>query len=319
MSHFLFLYFMGIVSLGFGQTSFFQQEEFGLNPGNLKLYLYVPQTLSENPSLLVVLHGCSQNATSFSQESGWNELAESNGFIVLYPEQRYQNNASLCFNWYADGSPCESDELRSIQSMVKFCTTRYGIDTQKQFVYGVSAGAAMAVQLMVCQPDQFKAGASVAGGAFVDVDGLTEAGKLMRRKEAISDAHLLAELKPFIKEQQILPDLIVYHGTSDKVVNEQNTKDLIQQWTLQAGIAQNPQTQQKYPSKKGDINKRCYRSESGVRLVWYQGNAMGHWLPLGVWEEGRPIPKKSPLARDIGFHLNFNIAKDMGLITHETK
>jgi poly(3-hydroxybutyrate) depolymerase len=33
---------------------------FGSNPGNLRMLVYRPPSLAENPALVVVLHGCTQ-------------------------------------------------------------------------------------------------------------------------------------------------------------------------------------------------------------------------------------------------------------------
>lgn len=73
---------------------------FGSNPGSLRCHLFLPTILPPNAPLVVVLHGCTQNAAGFDHGSGWSELAEEKGFAVLFPEQRRENNANLCFNWF---------------------------------------------------------------------------------------------------------------------------------------------------------------------------------------------------------------------------
>ena len=48
---------------------------------------YVPtQAPTGKAPLVVAIHGCSQNASSFAASTGWNELAETYGFYVLYPD-----------------------------------------------------------------------------------------------------------------------------------------------------------------------------------------------------------------------------------------
>ncbi len=44
---------------------------FGSNPGNLKMYKYIPDQLPPSAPLVVVMHGCTQNALTFASESGW--------------------------------------------------------------------------------------------------------------------------------------------------------------------------------------------------------------------------------------------------------
>ena len=73
---------------------------FGANPGKLRAYIHVPAQLPERPALVVVLHGCTQTAAGYDQGSGWSQLADRHGFVLLYPEQDRANNANLCFNWF---------------------------------------------------------------------------------------------------------------------------------------------------------------------------------------------------------------------------
>ncbi len=57
---------------------------FGPNPGNLAMYKYVPAALPVGRPLVLVLHGCSQNAASM-EAAGWNKLADVREFAVVYP------------------------------------------------------------------------------------------------------------------------------------------------------------------------------------------------------------------------------------------
>ena len=71
------------------------------NPGNLLGRYYVPTGLKPGAPLVVVLHGCTQNAAVYDQGSGWSQLADRHGFALLYPEQQRANNAMMCFNWFS--------------------------------------------------------------------------------------------------------------------------------------------------------------------------------------------------------------------------
>jgi poly(3-hydroxybutyrate) depolymerase len=62
-------------------------QRFGSNPGALLAWYHVPEGLTAAPALVVVLHGCTQNAAGYDHASGWSKLAEDFGFAVLYPEQ----------------------------------------------------------------------------------------------------------------------------------------------------------------------------------------------------------------------------------------
>ena len=87
--------FFGFISMTFTinlNSQLVEVTNFGNNFGNLKMYQFIPSNPQLNAPLVVVMHGCMQNATTFANETGWNTLAEQYGFYVLYPEQKSINN-----------------------------------------------------------------------------------------------------------------------------------------------------------------------------------------------------------------------------------
>lgn len=55
--------------------------------------LYEPANRSQSPApLLVLLHGCKQDAADFAAGTRMNEAAEAAGVVVLYPEQSLAAN-----------------------------------------------------------------------------------------------------------------------------------------------------------------------------------------------------------------------------------
>ncbi len=103
--------------------------EFGSNPGALGAKFYCPHDLPAGSPLVVVLHGCTQNAAGYDHHSGWSELADKAGFALLYPEQQRSNNPNLCFNWFqpADARRGEG-EVHSIRQMIKAMVPSHGLD-----------------------------------------------------------------------------------------------------------------------------------------------------------------------------------------------
>src|ERR1700753_3825260 len=97
---------MRLSSDGFAQTGargarkLAETWSFGSNPGQLRMWAYVPHGLPERAPLVVVLHGCGQSASAYANGAGWCELADRLGFAVLAPEQSPANNMNGCFNWF---------------------------------------------------------------------------------------------------------------------------------------------------------------------------------------------------------------------------
>lgn len=50
---------------GFSDT-----RAFGSNPGALSMYLYKPRVMAQAAPLVVLMHGCRQNALEFARDSG---------------------------------------------------------------------------------------------------------------------------------------------------------------------------------------------------------------------------------------------------------
>src|SRR6202163_3609191 len=64
--------------------------------------LWVPSGLVRQKPvpLLMMLHGCMQKPEDLATISGMNEIADRNGFLVVYPEQTVEANQLRCWNWF---------------------------------------------------------------------------------------------------------------------------------------------------------------------------------------------------------------------------
>src|SRR3954454_17542084 len=72
---------------------------FGSNPGALRMFKFVPSGLPSGAPLMVVLHGCTESASSYSTQTEWGNLGQRFGFAVVFAEQASANNSLSCFNW----------------------------------------------------------------------------------------------------------------------------------------------------------------------------------------------------------------------------
>jgi len=136
---------------------------FGSNPGNLKMCIYVPENLEPSRPLVVALHGCNQQAADYDDETGWIRFADTHQFALLLPQQKDANNTSQCFNWFQpNDSERDQGEALSIRQMIDKMASDTGIDPQKVFVTGLSAGGGMASVMLAAYPDMFAAGAIIA-------------------------------------------------------------------------------------------------------------------------------------------------------------
>ena len=104
----------------------------GANPGNLRMFAYVPDDLPDGAALVVVLHGCTQTASGYDYGAGWSTLADRYGFALLVPEQQRANNPNGCFNWFLpEDTQRGRGEAASIRQMVGTMVREKGIDPRR--------------------------------------------------------------------------------------------------------------------------------------------------------------------------------------------
>src|SRR5688500_6255335 len=133
-------------------------SDFGSSPGALQARFYLPGNLSEDAPLVVVLHGCTQNAAGYDYNPGWSQLANKAGVVLLYPEHQRANNPNLCFNWFLPADTArDRGEALSIRQMIEAMVVTHGLDRKRIFITGLSAGGAMAVAMLAAYPDLFAA------------------------------------------------------------------------------------------------------------------------------------------------------------------
>ncbi|MBL3671587.1 PHB depolymerase family esterase [Streptomyces sp. M2CJ-2] len=257
-----------------------QVTGFGTNPGALKMYRYIPEGLPQGAPVVVVLHGCSQNATTFGTQSGWTQLADRWKFSVVLPEQVSTNHAGLCFNWYETADMARGQgEPASIKQMTDRQIADTGADRSRVYVTGLSAGGGMTSVMMATYPDVYKAGGIVAGLPY----GCSQAAGNMPYMCMFQGAPQTPEQwgnrvrAAYPGYNGPWPTLSVYHGTADWTVRPVNMSDLVEQWTNVHGTDQAADlsdTVAGYPHQ-------VYRNGSGAAVVeTYSITSMGHGQPV---------------------------------------
>ena len=288
---------------------------FGKNKGNLKMFIHPPKEIDiNNQALVVVLHGCSQNAEKVEFQSGWSELADKYNFMVIYPEQKLSNNVSGCFNWFykKDIAP-NSGESSSILEMIEYIKHNYSIDPSRVFICGLSAGAAMTVNLLANNPETFNSGASLAGGPYGLATNFVQAAKGMINPPN-KTAKEWGELIPKSTSGKY-PKLIIVHGTKDNTVDFRNANELIKQWTYIHNVAYNDKIATQNFEDNPLIERTIFpNKENETPIIFYKVKDIGHALPVNPGSEINEGGNTGMFAVDCGFFSTYYIAKDFGLI-----
>lgn len=285
---------------------------FGSNPGDLRMLTYVPEQLPRSPALVVVLHGCTQNAAGYDLGSGWSTLADRYGFVLVFPEQKRANNQKTCFNWFLPGDiRRERGEALSIRQMVDRAVADHGVDRRRVFVTGLSAGGAMTAVMLATYPDVFAGGGVIAGLPYGIAHNVQQALQAMFQPEA-RPARALGDLvRAASLHSGPWPRLSIWHGDADATVRPDNAVELVKQWTDVHGIPQEP-------SARGLVDghlREVWCDRGGREVVEsYTVARMGHGAPLHVGDEDHMCGAAGRFLFDVGISSSYHMARFWGLV-----
>ncbi|KQS72270.1 hypothetical protein ASG39_00300 [Rhizobium sp. Leaf371] len=280
----------------------------GSNPGELTGWYSMPEKPKGAPPLVVVLHGCTQNAAGYDRGSGWSALAEEYGFAVLYPEQSRSNNGNLCFNWFSKPDVTRgSGEVLSIREMIATMIADHGIDRRRVYVTGLSAGGAMANSLLATYPEIFAGGAIIAGLPHGAARTVPEAFDRMRGHGLPDADRLQALLSAASPHKGPWPTISIWQGTADSTVADKNAGALIDQWRDALGVAARPERVETVDGQERHI---WVDSAGREVLDLFLVRGMGHGTPL---DTASGYGEAAPYMLDVGISSTLHIARSWGL------
>lgn len=292
-------------------------EDFGPNPGGLNMYVHLPEGLSQPAPVVVAMHGCLQSADTYANETGWNDLADKHGFIVVYPEQRLGNNSKNCFSWFEEGDiNRDQGEALSIRSMVAYAVDTYGADPGRIYVTGLSAGGCMTAVMLATYPEIFDAGAVIAGipyKATTTVEGAVPAMRGEIDQTPDQWATLVTEQNPGYPGPY--PRIAIFHGSEDVVVSRQNMIELVDQWTQVHTLPADSAVEQAGFDNNPNVTQRSYqRAGEAPAVITYEIAEMGHALAVDPGQGPRQGGATGMFAVDVDFFCTYWAAHFFGLV-----
>ena len=197
--------------------------------GERSYKLYVPTSYNKQPlPLIVMLHGCNQSPDDFAAGTQLNALGVEQSCFVLYPAQSNTANHARCWNWFRpEDQVRDRGEPSIIAGMTREILNRYGIDSRKVYVAGLSAGGAMAAVMGVTYPDLYAAVGIHSGLACGSAHDLPSALAAMKGMPASIG-------RPSEAASHSIPT-IVFHGDRDQTVHPRNGVDVISKSTHREG------------------------------------------------------------------------------------
>ncbi|WP_343737134.1 PHB depolymerase family esterase [Achromobacter sp.] len=261
----------------------FTAGSFRNSSGQRAYKLYVPPNPDGTPRpLVVMLHGCTQDADDFAAGTAMNAAAREKGFHVLYPVQSSDANPQKCWNWFKHNHQQPGrGEPSILAGMTREVIAAHNIDPTRVYVAGLSAGGAMAAILAGAYPELYAAAgvhSGLAAGAATDLPSALSAMKGVG-------------LKPAAPAGNGVP-VIVFHGDRDATVNPANAGNVIA-----ASVGPNARVETVRVAGAGsmrDSTQHVYRDAAGniVAERWDVHGAGHAWA--GGSEQGSYTDRTGP-------------------------
>lgn len=214
---------------------------------------YIPGTAV---TLVFVMHGFTQSASAIMNATGFNDLAEQEGFIVAYPNG--VNNGWNTNSPFPGGST--ADDVGYIGALRDTLIAQYSIDTTRIYATGFSAGGYMSHKLACESPKCFAAIASVSGTINTGAVG------------GCAPQHT--------------PGVLQIHGTSDLIVSYSGSffsglgvQAVLDLWTDNLACATPPTITPFNATVEQQVYAPCTGNAS---MVHYKIDGGGHTWPTGA-------------------------------------
>ncbi len=224
--------------------------------------LHIPEIydISEPAPLVLSLHGFTSNSEQQELYTGWDEIADSENFLVVYPQgaqtpSRWNAGPTL----FTRANPV--DDVVFIRELIAKITENYCIDTARIFVNGLSNGGGMTNRLACEMADQIAAIGTVAGAY-----------------STLGDACEPARPMPVIS----------FHGTDDPLVPYEGSRIFppIQEWAAEWAARNGCDPTPEIISATGDTSGVHYvNCDENADVILYTIDEGGH-----TWPGGPPLP-----------------------------
>jgi polyhydroxybutyrate depolymerase len=239
--------------------------------------LHVPASYdrSKPTPLVISMHGAALWPAAQMETSQWNEVAERQGFIVVYPAGVQGTGPRI---WHVDQGPGLMRDVRFISALIDTLEAAYNIDPTRIYANGLSNGGGMAFVLSCTMSDRIAAVGMVAAAQLLPWSWCT-------------DRHPVP--------------MIAFHGTADRAVPYDggtswvapdafpNVLTWTRNWARRNRCAPNPGDS----AVAEDVTRRAYTNcADDAAVVLYTVKGGGH-----TWPGGKPLPEwfVGPTSRSI--------------------
>jgi poly(hydroxyalkanoate) depolymerase family esterase len=239
------------------------------------MYDYIPSTVASKPPVVVYCHHCQGDAaSSHASMATLEKIADTNGFIIIYPEATGENcwDAGSVRSLKHGGG----GDTGAVVQMVKYALSKYSGDAGRVYVSGDSSGGIMTEALLGVYPDVFMAGISIMGvpcgcwgDSYNDVTGKPASGTGQWSGTCANGTVVKTGAQWGDLVRSYFPDytghrprLQQWHGATDTTLNFKNVAEDIKEWTNVLSLSETPTGTEQNTPKSGTTHQfwknSCY-------------------------------------------------------------
>ncbi|KAK3324088.1 Alpha/Beta hydrolase protein [Cercophora scortea] len=256
-------------------------NDFGSNPTKLQLQVYVPSKLAAKPAVILALHYCGGTGQAYSQGTKYNALADTKGFVVLYPSAGHDSN---CWD-VASTKTLTHDgggDSTGLANMIKWAITKYNADPAKVFVTGSSSGCMMSNVMAATYPEMFSAVSCYSGVAAGCLAGSPGSSPQSADQACANGKHIKTGAEWAAQAKAMYPGyngtyprFLIWHGEADNFVTYANLAEELKQWSAILNV---PFTKNNTNTPQSGYTQIVYGD--GTKLIGYSAKGVGHTVPV---------------------------------------
>ena len=227
-------------------------EDVKVGTSTRKTLTYVPKNVEKSPALVISLHGMNQDPGFQQNQTQWNALADTEGFIVTYP---LGNNKM----WDTNGM----GDVMFVEAVMKDMELKHNVDKNRIYLSGFSMGSWLGYHCLETLGDKIAAFGPVSG---VDI------GKQPRANRMVPIMHI----------HGTADNVFIYSGDPSHMAGGYpSIEEYVKKWAAYEGCdVSNPQVIRPYPA--GSTGPKATRTiynnvndDVDVNLISIDGK--GHW------------------------------------------
>lgn len=216
------------------------REKLKVDNSTREMLVYVPDKLPEYAPLVISMHGMNQDAEYQKGMAHWAEVADTAGFVVVYPEGEGKS-------WDIGGDK----DTKFVEAIIENMFERYHINKNRVYLSGFSMGGMFTYHAASIIADKI--------AAFAPISGYNMGGSAPHTRPV---------------------PIIHTHGTDDDVVAYSGARPYVLKWVDIDGCNKTSVYTKPYHGKSNASLEVWTNQETGMEVALLTLDGKGHWVSM---------------------------------------